>query len=92
MLCRASKSFYNLCSTFIIYSIFEKNLGHEGEQLVWKFYTPEFTVCSGDIKKIIKAFKKSFYTGHFQSFFVCFFNWSFSELFFLFFLSSDVFC
>ena len=31
MLCRASKCFYNLCSTFIINSISEKNLGHEGE-------------------------------------------------------------
>ena len=31
ILCRASKSFDNLCSTFLIYSISEKNLGHVGK-------------------------------------------------------------
>ena len=41
MLYRASKTFDNLCSTFIIYSISEKNWGHEGRVTYLEINTPE---------------------------------------------------
>ena len=40
---QGQKSFDNLRSTFLIYSISEKNWGHEG--LIWKFYTPDCICC-----------------------------------------------
>ena len=55
MLCRVSQSFDNSCSTFLIYSISEKKLGHEGEYLIWKFYIPGFVLICYHINGFVRV-------------------------------------